>query len=182
MPRIPGDDAPSQAALQGDLSCRNGLPVRQRERSVSPELAERRRSITSGGSSLSAQASQTEPVHAPSAPMASAAANCSPVPIPPAASTGTGATAWMISGSSTSVEISPSPVGVNQSANVIVHGSNPCGAVELNFGDGSVVQTYPITQLPAYFAHTWTTTGQKTVTAIGHGNCSGQTSTVVTVQ
>jgi hypothetical protein len=82
----------------------------------------------------------------------------------------------------TSVEISPSPVGVNQSANVIVHGSNPCGAVELNFGDGTVVQTYPITQLPAYFAHTWTTTGQKTVTAIGHGNCSGQTSTVVTVQ
>jgi hypothetical protein len=82
----------------------------------------------------------------------------------------------------TSVEISPSPVGVNQSANVIVHGSNPCGAVELNFGDGSVVQTYPITQLPAYFAHTWTTTGPKTVTAIGHGNCSGQTSTVVTVQ
>ena len=55
-------------------------------------------------------ASQTEPVHAPAAPMAMQAAIWAPVMIPPAASTGTsriGRIAFSTSGTSTRVDTSP---------------------------------------------------------------------------
>ncbi len=48
-----------------------------------------------------------EPVHAPCAPRASAAAICWPLPIPPAASTGTGATSLTTCGHSTIEPTSP---------------------------------------------------------------------------
>ena len=48
-----------------------------------------------------------EPVHAPCAPSASAAAICCPLPMPPAASTGTGATSLTTCGHNTIEPISP---------------------------------------------------------------------------
>jgi hypothetical protein len=78
------------------------------------------------------------------------------------------------------VTVTPSPVGVGQSGTVTVTGTNPCGAVMVNYGDGTVI-FHPITSLPASFAHTWTTAGTKTVTASGMANCSGSSSTSVVV-
>ena len=64
-----------------------------------------------GAVSASSVVSHTEPVHAPAAPIATAAAICLPVTIPPAASTGTSlptaAIASNTSGTSTSVRTSP---------------------------------------------------------------------------
>ena len=64
-----------------------------------------------GAVSASSVVSHTEPVHAPSAPIATAAAICLPVTMPPAASTGVelpiAAKASSTSGISTSVVTSP---------------------------------------------------------------------------
>jgi YD repeat-containing protein len=73
-----------------------------------------------------------------------------------------------------------SPPRVNQAATITVYGTNPCGAVQINFGDGNAPYL-PITGLPYTTTWTWTTTGPKTVTASGQGNCSGITSTSIVV-
>ncbi len=73
-----------------------------------------------------------------------------------------------------------SPVTQGQAATVTVTGVNPCGALQLDFGDQTVV-TSPITSLPATFTHTWTDVGAATVTATGQGACGGSASTSVTV-
>ena len=39
----------------------------------------------------------------------------------------------------TGISVSPPSPTVNQAANVTVTGQNPCGAIEINFGDGTVV-------------------------------------------
>jgi Big-like domain-containing protein/BACON domain-containing protein/all-beta uncharacterized protein len=79
----------------------------------------------------------------------------------------------------TAVTVS-SPRTQDSPATVTVHGTNPCGAVQINFGDGQA-NTYPTTTLPVSFAHTWTSGGYKTVTATGHGNCTGQVSSTIFV-
>lgn len=81
----------------------------------------------------------------------------------------------------TSIVVTPSPVGVGQTATVIVYGTNPCGAVQVNFGDGQA-PVIPISQLPYTVTHVWYAAGTYTLTAIGHGNCSGQISTTLPVQ
>ena len=86
---------------------RAGLPVSDRDRMVSREVAARNFCFTAGWVSASSVVSHTEPHHTPSAPRASAAAICRPLPMPPAASTGVGATASTTSGTSTMVETSP---------------------------------------------------------------------------
>ncbi len=81
----------------------------------------------------------------------------------------------------TNVAVSPSPALVGQQATVTVTGgAAPCGAVEINYGDGTTI-TYPITQLPFQQTHAWTTTGNKTVVATGQGNCTGQATMTVGV-
>ena len=89
-------------------SWRAGLPVSDRERTVSRDVAASSFSVTSGAMSLSATVSQIDPVHAPCAPIAIAAAIWLPRPMPPAASTGvSGPTASITSGQSTTDEMSP---------------------------------------------------------------------------
>ena len=78
------------------------------------------------------------------------------------------------------VTVSPSSVRTGQAANIVVTGVNPCGAVDLNFGDNSHT-TFAISGLPMTQSHAWTTGGTKTVTATAHGNCAGVLSTTVTV-
>src|SRR6266487_1564160 len=80
----PGPPAESQAAVQSDRSCLDGLPVRLVERTVSRDEAASIRSLVYGAVSASWVVSQTDPVHTPSAPSAMAAAICLPVTIPPA--------------------------------------------------------------------------------------------------
>ena len=98
----------SQASVHSFFSMRHGLPVHERERTVSlagrVQVASR---SAPGGASASSTVSQSEPVHTPCAPIASAAAIWLPLPMPPAASTGVGATASMTCGQSTMLPISP---------------------------------------------------------------------------
>ncbi len=84
--------------------------MRLRDLTVSREVAAIIFCLVYGAVSASSVVSQTEPVHAPSAPSAIAAAICRPVTMPPAASTGTfliGLIASMTSGTSTIVVTSP---------------------------------------------------------------------------
>jgi hypothetical protein len=59
-------------------------------------------------------------------------------------------------------------------------GMNPCGAVNLTFGDDSVI-TYPITELPATIKYVFTKPGTYRVVARGMGNCDGEASVPVRV-
>jgi hypothetical protein len=81
----------------------------------------------------------------------------------------------------TSLVVSPNPIPAGQSAAVTVFGTNPCGALQINFGD-SIGPFTPISQVPYSTTHIWAAPGTYTVTATGHGNCSGQVSTTVVVQ
>lgn len=81
----------------------------------------------------------------------------------------------------TSIAVTPSPVGVGQTATVTVYGTNPCGAVQVDFGDGQA-PVIPISGLPYVVDHVWYARGTYTLRAIGHGNCSGQVSTTLIVQ
>ncbi len=83
------------------------MPVIDRDRTVSEELAAKNLSLTTGTVSASSVVSQTDPHHTPSAPSARAAAIWRPRAMPPAASTGTGATASTTSGTRTMVATSP---------------------------------------------------------------------------
>jgi hypothetical protein len=70
--------------------------------------------------------------------------------------------------------ITPSPVQAlaGQTVTFTVTGSAPCGAIEINFGDG-VDQTFAISGVPFTQTHVYANAGTFTVTAKGQGNCSG---------
>jgi hypothetical protein len=55
----------------------------------------------------------------------------------------------------------------------VVRGVNPCGAVLLDWGDGTW-QTHPIYELPMTQTHTYAAAGQYRVSARGMGNCDGE--------
>jgi Ca2+-binding EF-hand superfamily protein len=55
-----------------------------------------------------------------------------------------------------------------------VNGQNPCGAVHLEFGDGTENITYAIERLPWSVEREYTQTGQFRVRARGMGNCDGE--------
>ena len=80
----------------------------------------------------------------------------------------------------TSISVTPSPTRVNQSTTVTIYGNNPCGAIQVNWGDGNA-PVYPITSLPMTYYYAWATTGNKTITVTGMGNCSGTVSTTFAV-
>jgi hypothetical protein len=56
----------------------------------------------------------------------------------------------------------------------IVRGQNPCGAVHLEFGDGTDNVTYPISELPWSVEREYHQTGEFRVRARGMGNCDGE--------
>ncbi len=59
-------------------------------------------------------------------------------------------------------------------------GTNPCGAVSLDYGDGKTV-THPISELPASVTYVFSTPGTYRVVARGMGNCDGETSSTLRV-
>jgi len=61
-----------------------------------------------------------------------------------------------------------------------VGGMNPCGAVNLDYGDGVAV-TYTIRELPVSQSHEYTRVGDYTVRARGVGNCDGTATTSVRI-
>ena len=66
-------------------------------------------------------------------------------------------------------------VDTGQALDLTVRGINPCGAVEIDPGDGSA-QVLPISHLPATVTITLRKPGQYTIRAKGQGNCDGTAS------
>ena len=62
-----------------------------------------------------------------------------------------------------------------------VRGNNPCGAVNLDYGDGTSAVTHAISQLPVTIPHEYARVGEYTVRARGMGNCDGDVFTRVNV-
>lgn len=71
-------------------------------------------------------------------------------------------------------------VRTGQRLNMTFTGTNPCGAVEVDQGDGTVV-THPISALPATISYAYKQPGTYVIRARGMGNCDGQTETRVRV-
>src|SRR5438552_6900689 len=83
-----GASSSSHASVHALRSWRQNFPVRDFDRMVLRDVAASNFSLITGDVSASGVVSQTEPVHAPAAPIAMHAAIWRPVTIPPAASTG----------------------------------------------------------------------------------------------
>jgi hypothetical protein len=63
---------------------------------------------------------------------------------------------------------------------VTVRGSNPCGAVRIDYGDGTAI-TYPIRDLPVTILHEYAKPGTFAVSANGTGDCGGTARTGIRV-
>ena len=83
-------------------------------------------------------------------------------------------------GSATSVGVSPRTIVAGGTVSVSVAGTNPCGAVRINYGDGDAI-TYAITGLPVTQTHVYQNAGTYTITAEGMGNCGGAPTTTLVV-
>ncbi len=62
-----------------------------------------------------------------------------------------------------------------------VRGSNPCGAVRLDYGDNTEAITHPVQSLPVTIGYEYARTGNFIVRAEGMGNCDGTAQTRVEV-
>jgi hypothetical protein len=80
----------------------------------------------------------------------------------------------------TGISLSPNPGGAGTQVTATATGSNPCGAVFIDWGDGTAI-TYPITGVPATQTHAYKTEGHFTVLAKGMGNCDGEVKTTIDV-
>jgi hypothetical protein len=61
---------------------------------------------------------------------------------------------------------------------ITVTGTNPCGAVRIDYGDGAAV-THPLTGVPASITHQYERAGTYHIVAEGMGNCDGRVETSV---
>lgn len=77
-------------------------------------------------------------------------------------------------------EISASPAVVGAAMEFTVRGTNPCGTVSIDFGEGAAV-IHPIRAVPATIRHTYARAGTYQVRARGTGNCEGEASATVRV-
>jgi len=62
-----------------------------------------------------------------------------------------------------------------------VRGTNPCGSLQVDFGDGTRVATYPIRQFPVTIAHDYPKVGTFNASIRGAGYCDGSVTTRVRV-
>ena len=78
--------------------------------------------------------------------------------------------------------IRPSEATISAGAPVTLNvtGTNPCGAVNIDYGDGNVV-THPISDVPAAITYTYRRAGAYRIVAKGMGNCDGEVTTSVRV-
>jgi hypothetical protein len=79
------------------------------------------------------------------------------------------------------VTVKPNPVAAGASAAVTATGTNPCGAVFVDWGDGTAI-TYAIYSLPATQTHAYASGGRFKVIAKGMGNCDGEVATTLDVK
>jgi hypothetical protein len=80
----------------------------------------------------------------------------------------------------TGIQLNPNPVAAGTLVTATATGTNPCGAVFIDWGDGTAV-TYPVTGVPANATHTYAAGGRFNVLARGMGNCDGEARTAIDV-
>ena len=79
------------------------------------------------------------------------------------------------------VAVPKSPAQVGVPVDITVTGTNPCGAVRINPGDGTEPITHPLEQVPATRQHVYRKPGRFEVRAEGMGNCDGVVATSIQV-
>jgi PKD repeat protein len=79
------------------------------------------------------------------------------------------------------IALEPTSTTVSSPVTATATGTNPCGAVFIDWGDGTAV-TYAISSLPATQTHAYASAGQYAVIAKGMGNCDGETRTAIAVK
>jgi hypothetical protein len=79
------------------------------------------------------------------------------------------------------VAIPKSTAQVGLPVDITITGTNPCGAVRINPGDGTDPITHPIEQVPATRQHVYRKPGRFEVRAEGMGNCDGVAATAIEV-
>jgi len=80
------------------------------------------------------------------------------------------------------VTVSNSSVVAGTPVSITVTGRNPCGAVRLNYGDGTEAITHPLTEVPATIQYTYSRAGNFDILAEGMGNCDGVARTNVRIR
>ena len=80
----------------------------------------------------------------------------------------------------TGVSLRPAEAQAGSSVNATAAGSGLCGAVHIDWGDGTAI-TYPTSTLPVSQSHVYKYGGTYTVRAQGMGNCAGQATTRIRV-
>ncbi len=69
----------------------------------------------------------------------------------------------------------------NGTVQFVIRGTNPCGSLQVDFGDGTRVATYPIRQFPVTIAHDYSKVGNFNAEVRGAGYCDGSVATRVRV-
>ena len=83
------------------------------------------------------------------------------------------AAALLFAGTVNGVQVSSPSVTVGNTVTVTVLGTNPCGAANIDYGDGTAI-TYAITGLPVTQSHKYEKAGTFAIVARGMGNCDGE--------
>jgi hypothetical protein len=79
------------------------------------------------------------------------------------------------------VTVSNSSVETGGPVDITVTGTNPCGAVRLDYGDGTERITHAITQVPVTIRYIYKQPGSYQIRAEGMGNCDGEAVTTIKV-
>jgi hypothetical protein len=80
-----------------------------------------------------------------------------------------------------SVSVSSATVQAGTPIDITVSGNNPCGAVRLDYGDGSERVTHAIRGIPTSIRHVYRQPGRYDIRAEGMGNCDGAAATSLRV-
>jgi hypothetical protein len=75
------------------------------------------------------------------------------------------------------VVVSSSTIRAGDTVKITASGTNPCGAVRIDYGDGTEAITHPITEIPATIEYIYTRPGEYRIRAEGMGNCDGNVTT-----
>jgi hypothetical protein len=79
------------------------------------------------------------------------------------------------------VVVPKAPVQAGLPVDITINGTNPCGAVRVDPGDGTERITHPITQVPTTVRYVYRKAGRFQVRAEGMGNCDGAATTTIQV-
>ncbi len=75
------------------------------------------------------------------------------------------------------VTVSSSTIRAGDTVKITASGTNPCGAVRIDYGDGTEAITHAITEVPVTIEYTYTRPGEYRIRAEGMGNCDGNVTT-----